>query len=235
MSLFSTVARRGMATAITGVSGARVVNPEALRSGDDGQAPLQQAIFYSNHSSHLDMVTLWAALPAHLQKRVRPIAAKDYWGSGVKKALAEKLFNAYLVDRHGASTSKGRDSGSGVSPKGQITGMTEVLDGGDSLIIFPEGTRGSGEMIAQFHGGLYKLAQHDPRIPVVPVALSNLGRILPKGERVPVPHLSKVTFHPPLYVGADEPKAEFLDRARQVLVETLREDGSGDEEPGDTA
>ncbi|NDK31322.1 1-acyl-sn-glycerol-3-phosphate acyltransferase [Nesterenkonia sp. Hz 6-5] len=211
------LSRRSLAKLISAFAGARVITAQGE---SEPQLP-EQAIYYANHSSHLDFLTIWAALPADIQKRARPVAAKDYWGSGLRKAFAEQIFNAYLVDRHGSSHTRQRASHSGVSPKGQIAGMAEVLSAGDSLIIFPEGTRGDGESIAQFHGGLYKLAQQNPEVPVVPVTLANLGRILPKGEVVPVPHLSTVVFCDPLHVAPDEDQQAFLTRARQVLVDCL--------------
>ena len=199
--------RRGLARSVSIVSGAQL----GADSVDPAHLP-EQAIFFANHTSHLDFITLWSALPPRLQKRVRPIAARDYWDTGVRRLLAENVFHAFLVDRHGGSQD------AGASPSGQLGGMTEVLDGGDSLIIFPEGTRGDGEELAAFHSGLYRLAQHNPVIPAVPVSLGNLGRILPKGEAVPVPHLSSVTFHRPLHVGDAETKDEFLARCRAALL-----------------
>ncbi|PPB50088.1 1-acyl-sn-glycerol-3-phosphate acyltransferase [Arthrobacter pityocampae] len=215
----SSVLRRGLATLISAFAGARV----ATAAGDSEPELPEQAIYYANHSSHLDFLTIWAALPGELRRRTRPVAAKDYWGSGVRRVFADQIFNAYLVDRHGSSGTRQRTSDSGVSPKGQVEGMAEVLTAGDSLIIFPEGTRGDGETIARFHGGLYKLAQLHPEVPVVPVTLANLGRILPKGEVIPVPHLSTVIFCEPLYLAPDEERQAFLARARQVLVDCLAE------------
>lgn len=209
--------RRALAKTISGFAGARVISAH----GDSELQLPDQAIYYANHSSHLDFLTIWAALPAELQHRARPVAAKDYWGTGVRKAVAERVFNAYLVSRHGSSSTRSRESDAGVSPKGQIAGMAEVLDAGDSLIIFPEGTRGDGETIAEFHGGLYRLAQHNTEIPVVPVTLANMGRILPKGELVPVPHLSTVVFCDPIQLDPEEDRQSFLTRAREVLVTCL--------------
>lgn len=212
-------AKRSLAKVITGFAGARVIS----QHGETDPELPDQAIFYANHCSHLDFLTIWAALPDELQKRTRPIAAKDYWGSGVRKRIAERVFNAYLVDRHGSNSTRQRESRSGVSPKGQIQGMAEVLDAGDSLIIFPEGTRGDGESIAAFRGGLYRLAQHSPQVPVVPVTLANVGRILPKGELIPVPHLSTVVFCDPIHIESGEQQQEFLARARQILIDCLTE------------
>lgn len=222
----SRIARRALAMAISGFAGAQV---KTAHGAAELELP-EQAIYYANHSSHLDFLTIWAALPAQLQPRVRPIAAKDYWGTGIRKTMAEKLFNAYLVERHGSSSTRSRDSDSGVSPKGQIEGMRKVLDAGDSLIIFPEGTRGDGETIADFHGGLYRLAQHNHHIPVLPVTLANMGRILPKGELIPVPHLSTVIFCDPIYLKPDEDRQSFLTRTRDVLVTTLVQNQPAEEE-----
>ncbi|MCC3302658.1 1-acyl-sn-glycerol-3-phosphate acyltransferase [Arthrobacter sp. zg-Y895] len=103
--------RRSLAKLISAFAGARVVAAA-------GELDLpEQAIYYANHSSHLDFLTIWAALPAELQQRARPVAAKDYWGSGVRKAFAEQIFNAYLVERHGASSRRQR-IGLGGQPQG---------------------------------------------------------------------------------------------------------------------
>lgn len=224
--------KRGLSGLITTASGARI-----SAEGSDGAEPSfpPQAIYYANHSSHLDFVTLWAIMPAELQPRVRPIAAADYWGSGIKKSVAQGIFNAHLVHRYKdrphtrADTRSTRQTDSGSSPKtSQLTGMTDILDNGDSLIIFPEGTRGPSDQVATFQAGLYKLAQHAPKVPVVPVTLKNLGRMLPKGELIPVPHLSQVIVHDPLFIGEAESRDEFLTRAREVLANELHVEAEGD-------
>lgn len=208
--------RNAVAFAARLVTGARPVV-----AGADGATTTvldlpRQAVFFANHSSHLDFLTIWAVLPGGLRRRLRPIAAADYWGSGVKGRLATALFNPYLVERGkgGSGTGAGR-------PGGQLAGMLGVLDGGDSIAIFPEGTRGDGHGIGQFHAGLARIARQRPDVPVVPVALANLGRILPKGGRIPVPMLATVTFLPPIAVAPGETDEGFLARARQVLVDAL--------------
>ena len=218
--------KRGLSKTIIAAAGANLI-----AQGDDGSPPHfpTQAIYYANHSSHLDFLMLWAIMPAELQPRVRPIAAADYWGAGIRRSIARRIFNAHLVQRYkdrpytraDEKTTVRTDSGS--SPKqGQLTGMTKILDEGDSLIIFPEGTRGPADQVATFHAGLYRLAKHAPHIPVVPVTLKNLGRVLPKGELIPVPHLSTVVVHHPIYLQDDEPQEIFLNRARSILAEELK-------------
>ena len=214
--------RSAVAAAVAAIAGAKPEFAESgqVRDGSTVDLP-QQAIFYANHSSHLDFVTLWASLPSRLRNRVRPVAAADYWSSGFKKAAAQGFFNAYLVERKGHGEAEAGVAGSAGKSSSQIDGMNDVLAAGDSLIIFPEGTRGTGEQLARFQAGLYYLAQRNPEIPVIPVALANLGRILPKGEKIPVPHLSTVRFHEPISVGEAESKDEFLARAAKIINDSL--------------
>ena len=236
MSKSSNFLKRGLSKTIIAAAGANLV-----AQGDDGSEPYfpDQAIYYANHSSHLDFLMLWAIMPAELQPRVRPIAAEDYWGSGVRRSIARGIFNAHLVQRYKDRPYTRADEKStvktdpGSSPKqGQLAGMTQILDEGDSLIIFPEGTRGPADQVAKFHAGLYRLAKHAPHIPVVPVTLKNLGRVLPKGEFIPVPHLSTVVVHDPIYLQADETQEAFLNRARSILAEELQAEDTAE---GDTA
>jgi len=94
-----------------------------------------------------------------------------------------------------------------------------------SLILFPEGTRGNGEKVGSFRAGLYHLALRRPDVELVPAYLENMNRILPKGEVLPVPMLSLLTFGKPLQVEPGEEKETFLERAREA-VSSLRRIGS---------
>jgi 1-acyl-sn-glycerol-3-phosphate acyltransferase len=168
-----------------------------------------QCIFFANHASHLDVVVLWSVLPKHLRARTRPVAARDYWAkSRLRHYMATQVFRAVLVDREGSGLGQLR---------AQMDQLIAVLDAGESLIIFPEGTRGSGREIGPFKGGLDYLARQRPHVDLIPVHLHNLGRILPKGEFFPVPQLSRISFGPPLRRLEGEPKAAFLARARDAV------------------
>lgn len=216
------------------VTGARPVVVEEEAPVDGVTATVldlpRQAVFFANHSSHLDFLTIWAVLPGGVRERVRPIAAADYWGSGVKGRLATALFHPYLVERgKGGAPDASRTHAPAASTPGgraraggsQLEGMLAVLDAGDSLVIFPEGTRGDGHELAPFQRGLARLARERPHVPVIPVALANLGRILPKGGVIPVPMLATVSFLPALAVEEGESDDGFLERARRILVEAL--------------
>jgi len=168
-----------------------------------------QRIYFANHSSHLDFPVIWASLPDALRARTRPVAARDYWeASRLRRYLAEDVFRAVMVDR------KRELHESPLRP------MERALDAGDSLIIFPEGTRRIDEDagLAPFRPGLFHLAQHYPHVQLIPVHLENLNRILPKGEFIVLPLIAVVRFGKPLPRLADESKQEFLERARAAVA-----------------
>jgi 1-acyl-sn-glycerol-3-phosphate acyltransferase len=174
-------------------------------------------VYFANHSSHLDGVLLWSSLPRRQRLQTRPVAAKDYWErSFVRRYIANEVFRVVMVDRP-KSTKAAKEA-----VEKAVTDMAVALDEGSSLIIFPEGTRGSGEEIGRFKGGIYALAQRRPDTEFVPVYLANLNRILPKGEILPVPLIGNVFFGEPLKLEDNEKKRDFLKRAKRG-VKALKE------------
>jgi 1-acyl-sn-glycerol-3-phosphate acyltransferase len=171
----------------------------------------EQRIYFANHQSHLDWVLIWASLPTELRATTRPIAARDYWtASPFKHWLTREVFNAVYVSRVRT------DDEDPLEP------LIEALRHGDSLVIFPEGTRSSKGDPQPFKSGLYHLAEQFPDVPLVPAWIDNVQRVMPKGEVVPVPVLCSVTFGVPLRLAVGEDKRAFLERARSAVVE-LRE------------
>ncbi|MDE2276577.1 MAG: 1-acyl-sn-glycerol-3-phosphate acyltransferase [Burkholderiales bacterium] len=171
----------------------------------------EQRIYFANHQSHLDWVLIWAALPHELRARTRPIAARDYWtATPLRHWLTRAVFNAVYVDRGGAA--RDPEAGDPLAP------LVAALEGGDSLVIFPEGTRGQTGEPQPFKGGLFLLAQQFPAVQLVPAWIDNVQRVMPKGEVVPVPVLCTVTFGVPLTLAPHEDRATFLDRARQAVL-----------------
>ncbi len=96
--------------------------------------------------------------------------------------------------------------------------LVEALRSGDSIIIFPEGTRGHTGEPQKFKSGLYTLATMFPEGVLVPAWIDNVQRVMPKGEIVPVPILCSVTFGAPIRVEEDEERRPFLDRARAAVI-----------------
>ncbi|OTA14796.1 acyl-phosphate glycerol 3-phosphate acyltransferase [Xenorhabdus vietnamensis] len=170
-------------------------------------------IYYANHSSHLDGLVIWSGLPPALRYQVHPVAARDYWDkTKLRRYLVHKVFHAVLIKRNGENTKKER----------VLAPLEAVLAQKESLIIFPEGTRGDGEQINPFKSGLYHLVRKFPDAEIVPVYLENLNRALPKGKKLLVPINCSVTFGKPLeQLGEGEGKNEFLLRARSALEELV--------------
>ena len=168
----------------------------------------RQRIYFANHGSHLDTVTLWAALPPHLRRRTRPVAAKDYWGGGLRAVIAHRGLNAVLIERQ-----REKAEGDPLAP------LHEALAAGDSLIIFPEGTRNPGELPGPFKSGLYHLAMAHPEVEPVAVYLDNARRSLPKGSLLPVPLICTARFGPVVKPEAGESKDDYLQRARDAVMD----------------
>lgn len=171
----------------------------------------EQRIYFANHQSHADLVMIWAALPEELRSITRPIAAKDYWTkTPFRRWITTEVFNAVYVDRE----RKGDED--------PLAPLVQALESGDSIIIFPEGTRGHAEEPQPFKSGLYSLAQKFPHVVLVPAWIDNIQRVMPKGEVVPVPILCSVTFGAPVRLEEGEERRAFLDRARAAVI-ALRE------------
>ena len=168
---------------------------------------VRQRIYFANHTSNLDALVIWAALPPAIRDRTRPVAARDYWvNNWIKRYLANKVFNAVLIERKKPTKTDN-----------PLTDMLKAMGQTHSLIIFPEGGRqASGEMTS-FKGGLFHLAKDRSDVEFVPVLVENLNRILPKGEFLPVPIMGSVTFGTPLKLNPDEPKDAFLIRAQDAV------------------
>jgi len=176
----------------------------------DAAPSLEQSIYFTNHSSHLDTLALWAALPVGIRTRTRPVAAKDYWGKGkIKRFIALKVLNAVLIERE---VSRHSDP---------LAPLLEALGKGDSLIIFPEGTRRTQVEPGDFKGGLYHLAEAFPQVKLVPAYLNTLHRSMPKGSLLPVPLICTVRFGGTIALQEGEHKKNFLIRAREAVLKLI--------------
>jgi len=160
---------------------------------------------------------LWSLLPAQIRLQTRPVAANEFWdANGLRRFIAHTVFNAVLIER----PDQGRTDSTLQNMASQaFSTMLEAMEDGSSLILFPEGTRGSGQAMQPFKSGLYHLARKKPGLEMVPVYLENLNRILPKGELLPIPLLVSVSFGPPLILEEHESKTTFLERARRAIEE----------------
>jgi 1-acyl-sn-glycerol-3-phosphate acyltransferase len=170
---------------------------------------LKQRVYFANHGSHGDFVMIWACLPPPVRRATRPVAGQDYWlASWARRFAASHVFRALLIDRHPKP-----DAPSPVSLMG------EALRKGESLILFPEGTRNTSDAsLLPFKSGLYHLSRQSPEVEFVPVWIDNIRRVMPKGELIPVPMVCTVSFGAPLVLDAQESKDAFLQRAQSAVL-----------------
>lgn len=199
--MLDTLARGAMLTAahlLTGVRGIWAAPP-----------PAGPCIYFGNHVSHGDFALIWAVLPPLLRAQTRPVAGKDYWDKGtLRRYVGRHVVRAVLIEREREK----RD-------QDPIAQMSEVIQAGQSLILFPEGTRNQTDAeLLPFKSGLYHLGRNNPGLPLVPAWIDNLHRVLPKGEIIPVPLLCTVHFGAPITVADGEDKDAFLARARAALI-----------------
>jgi len=166
-------------------------------------------VYFANHNSHGDFALLWACLPDDLRERTRPVAGADYWLKGrLRTYVAERVIRAVLIDRNPETRTED-----------PIRQMADVVEHGDSLIVFPEGTRNTTEeVLLPFKSGIFHLAQACPDTEFVPVWIENARRVMPKGKLLPVPLLCTLTVGAPLALAKDEERDAFLARTRDALL-----------------
>ncbi|UVJ42926.1 1-acyl-sn-glycerol-3-phosphate acyltransferase [Pseudomonas sp. LS1212] len=199
--MFESLVALGITAAARTITGAR-----SLWLGSTPQAV--QRIYYANHSSHGDFVLLWASLPPALRRMTRPVAGADYWQkSPIRRYVISRVFYGVLIDREHKDPS--------YDP---LVPMTDALEAGNSLIIFPEGTRNPEDGLLPFKSGIYHLAWRYRQVELIPVWIANLNRVMPKGRVLPLPLLCTTSFGAPLQLEPGESKEDFLFRSREALL-----------------
>ncbi len=187
----------------------------AVRANWIGAEPIpKKRIYYANHTSNADFVLIWSALPPNIRYETRPVAGSDYWLKNKFRAfIVNRIFNAVLVDRRAEHRTED-----------PIATMVSALDGGSSIIIFPEGKRNmTTDPLLEFKAGIYNIALQRPDVELVPVWIENINSVLPKGELLPVPLQCQVDFGTPMTIEDGESKDAFLERARQGILAMVRE------------
>jgi len=173
------------------------------------QIPNHSSLYFSNHTSHLDFLIIWSILPHEIREKTSPVAAADYWqATRLKRWVSKKIFNAVYIQRKGRSSNN-------IHP---LDNVVNALGNGRNIILFPEGSRSSDGKMKKFKPGLYHLAKMFPDTLLVPLYLENLNRILPKGERLPIPLIGKVYLRKTLQRIPEENKETFLIRAQQAVT-----------------
>ena len=170
-----------------------------------GLVKMAPAIVVANHNSHLDAMLLISMFPQSFLKRVRPVGAEDYFFQNKWLAwFALKIIGIIPLNRTLSSVKE--DSQAGCS---------EALRRGDILLLFPEGSRGEPEQLAEFKTGVAHLAKRHPEVPVIPVFMQGLGKALPKGEWVLIPVVCDVVVGEPMYWSGT--RQEFMSRLEERM------------------
>ena len=173
----------------------------------------EPAIIAPNHNSHLDTLVLMSLFPLFRLHRVRPAAAADFFlANRVLAWLSLNIIRIIPIDRLG--TAPDRDP---------LAKMSAVLEAGETLLIFPEGSRGQPEQLSQFKSGIARLAQRHPETPIVPVYTYGLGKAMPRGDLLIVPFFADVVFGEPIYWrGSVEATMAAYEAAMSELGERLK-------------
>ena len=144
------------------------------------------AILIANHNSHLDTLVLMNMYSLRNLRKLRPVAAADYFMKTPLRAwLSTNVINIIPIARKGARTSD------------PLEPIYDALDNNQIVIFYPEGTRGEPEKIADFKRGISILCEKYPDVPVAPILTFGLGKALPKGDPVIVPFFVDVIVDKP--------------------------------------
>jgi long-chain acyl-CoA synthetase len=169
--------------------------------GLDHLASLQgPAVFAANHQSHFDTPAILQALPPRWRYRVAPAMAKEFFKAHFfpdqygRRAWATNSANYYLAALFfNAFPLPQRETGT----RQTMRYIGELITAGYSVLIFPEGRRAENGSIGTFQPGAAMIAAR-LGVPVIPVRLDGLDRILHSTWKFPVRGSARVTFGAPL-------------------------------------
>lgn len=171
-------------------------------------------VFTPNHSSHFDLLSIAGSIPHRMVHHTFAVAAKDYFFDKTFKALGARAFvNAIPFDR------KGRVNES-------MQHCRDILRAGDSLVIFPEGTRSPTGELQDFKAGVGQLLAGGGDARAVPVFIDGAHQIMPKGSKAPGAGKLRVRFGKPVSFRDTPADAEgfrqIAERLRAEVVDLSR-------------
>ncbi|MGH9346306.1 MAG: AMP-binding protein, partial [Vicinamibacterales bacterium] len=157
-------------------------------------------IFAANHQSHMDVPVILASLPGRLRARIAPAMLKEFfqahfypadhtWRQWLTNSLNYYLacfyFNAFPIPQ--------REAGARLT----LQYMGQMVSRGWSILIFPEGVRAETGDIKPFRGGIGMIASRLD-VPVVPVRLDGVDRVLHATWRFPRAGRVRIAFGAPI-------------------------------------
>jgi len=166
-------------------------------------------IFAANHQSHMDTPVILTALPSRWRYRTSTAMAKEFfkahffpeqYGRGARFTnslnyyLAALFFNAFPLPQREA----------GARQTLQYIGDLVAHDW--SVLIFPEGKRSDAGEVGRFMPGVGMIASR-LGVPVVPVRIVGLDKVLHHTWRMARPGHVRVLFGKPLHLTGDDYEA----------------------------
>lgn len=187
----------------------RYFKPFTVTGSENFKKVRGPCIVVANHTSHFDTLALLGCLPMRIRWNIYMGAAADRWflrgGGGRSELSLQPWYNSLI----GGSFPIRRGGGTAT-----LDYSRWLLDQGANLGIFPEGTRSTSRHMARFRHGVSLLAL-DKQVPVVPVYLSGLSKIRPKGSREIVPGPVFAHIQPPVTL---DPATPVPDATRQIYL-----------------
>ncbi len=179
--------------------------------GRENLAKAPQFVLVANHNSHLDTLALLSLFPLSRLRHIRPVAASDYFmNNALLRWFSTTVMNILPIPREGFTKSNN-----------PLALMGAALEAGDSIILFPEGSRGEPERMAPFRKGIAHVLEKHPEVPVIPVFIKGMGKSLPKGEVVLVPFFCDIVIGEPRKVRGSR---DEIVRSLESAVSELREE-----------
>lgn len=170
-------------------------------------------ILAANHNSHADTPLLLHALSQRTREKTVVAAAADYW---YRRPLLGRVVALFLNTFPFSRTS---------GPQAVLSSSHQLLKSGWNLLLYPEGTRSTDGRIGEFKPGVGFLAT-ETRAPVIPMHVRGSHRVMPKGQRFPLPGPVKIRIGKPLEVRRGETSRAFTTRVENAV----RQLGAGSEE-----
>ncbi len=172
------------------------------------------AIFAANHQSHADTPVIITSVPEPWRSKLVVGAAADYFfGNQYSAALSALFIGAIPIER----TSINRNT---------IEKAVNLLRGGWSMVIYPEGGRSPDGWGQEFRPGAAFLAKQ-AGVPVVPVHIRGTFNILRKGRNWPTRSASVVNFGRPIHFTEDDNNRTFTHRLQQAVESLADETATG--------
>lgn len=184
----------------------------------------EPSIIVANHNSHLDALVLMDLLPVRCLCKVRPVAAADYFEKTALTAFIWRWCMNVLPIRRDKVT----------RTHNPLKAMLDRLDAGESLLLFPEGTRGEPEQMSKLQTGIAHVLEKRPNVPIIPVLMRNLGFSMPRGDIVIVPMFCDVFIGKPRTITGE--RAEVMRRIQEsfddlmAIAERLRATAAADDD-----